>query len=242
MAGRSDWQSSLYAALAPLAVLRPGSRRMAVGSSGRCVVYLFLTWFLFTHRLDRFWLPLLPILAVLAGLGADWVRHAGWSALLWTDPRHQPASRTSPTIRASWRASTSGPATSTFLRHDLPRAAEPAARIARRQLPPDARVLLVGQAAVFHLSHPIVYNTVFNDETIEELARGRDTEGLRQALRDRGLTHIYRRLEGDPAPSPAGRLRLHRLRHAGTLRRWVAEGLLDRPVAYGDEQELYGIR
>ena len=44
--------------------------------------YIFLTWFLFTHRLDRFWLPLLPTLAVLAGLGVEWVRHWGWTALV----------------------------------------------------------------------------------------------------------------------------------------------------------------
>ena len=44
--------------------------------------YLFLTWWLLTHRLDRFWLPLLPVLAVLAGLGADWVRHRAWTYFL----------------------------------------------------------------------------------------------------------------------------------------------------------------
>ena len=33
------------------------------------VAYLFLTWWLLTHRLDRFWLPLLPTWAILAGLG-----------------------------------------------------------------------------------------------------------------------------------------------------------------------------
>ncbi len=44
------------------------------------------------------------------------------------------------------------------------------------ELPPGAKVLLVGQAAVFHLDHPIVYNTVFNRETIETLARGRSPE------------------------------------------------------------------
>ena len=31
-----------------------------------------MIWWLLTHRLDRFWLPMLRPLAVLAGLGADW--------------------------------------------------------------------------------------------------------------------------------------------------------------------------
>ncbi len=79
VAGRSDWQSPACCALAPLAFLRPGSRR-AVRAIGGYVLYLFLTWWLLTHRLDRFWLPLLPGLAVLAGLGADWTRGRAWTA------------------------------------------------------------------------------------------------------------------------------------------------------------------
>ncbi|HEY2158857.1 MAG TPA: glycosyltransferase family 39 protein, partial [Isosphaeraceae bacterium] len=81
VAGRSDWQSIAIFALAPLAFLRPGSRR-AAWAIGGYVLYLFLTWWLLTHRLDRFWLPLLPGLAVLAGLGADWTRGRAWTALV----------------------------------------------------------------------------------------------------------------------------------------------------------------
>src|SRR5262249_30888983 len=66
VAGRSDWQSPLYVALAPLALIRRGSRRLALGLWGY-VGYLFLTWWFLTHRLDRFWIPLLPALASLAG-------------------------------------------------------------------------------------------------------------------------------------------------------------------------------
>src|SRR5262249_46279191 len=58
-------------------------------------------------------------------------------------------------------------------------------------LPPDATVLLVGQAAVFHLNHRVVYNTVFNRETIETMARGRTPAEVGGALRARGLTHVY---------------------------------------------------
>ena len=81
VAGRSDWQSPLYVALAPLALFRPGSRRLAVWL-WMFAAYLFVTWWVATHRLDRFWLPMLPVLAILAGLGADWVRSRSWSVLL----------------------------------------------------------------------------------------------------------------------------------------------------------------
>ena len=76
--------------LAVAAVRRTGAARSfaarLAADSALClwgyVAYLFATWWLFTHRLDRFWLPLLPPLAVLAGLGADWARNRGWSVLL----------------------------------------------------------------------------------------------------------------------------------------------------------------
>ena len=82
VAGRSDWQSPLYLALAPLAFFRRGSRRLAVWLWW-FAAYLFLSWWLATHRLDRFWLPILPVLAILAGLGADWIRTRSWSVVLW---------------------------------------------------------------------------------------------------------------------------------------------------------------
>ncbi len=78
VAGRSDWQSPLYVALAPLAFLRRGSRSFTYILS-IYAAYLFFTWWLLTHRLDRFWLPMLPVLAVLAGLGADWSRRRVWT-------------------------------------------------------------------------------------------------------------------------------------------------------------------
>ena len=81
MAGRSDWQSPLYVALAPLALFRAGSRRLALWL-WLFAAYLFFTWWFATHRLDRFWLPMLPVLAILAGLGADWMRSRSWSVVL----------------------------------------------------------------------------------------------------------------------------------------------------------------
>ena len=51
------------------------------------------------------------------------------------------------------------------------------------ELPDGARPLMVGQAAVFHLNHTVAYNTVFNPETIEMLAKGKSAEELRQCAR-----------------------------------------------------------
>jgi hypothetical protein len=188
VAGRNDWQSPLYLALAPLAFLRRGSRRAAL-MLALYAGYIFATWWLLTHRLDRFWLPLLAPLAVLAGLGADWSRRLGWSILLaallalgltmtltydstdlaafnfWTDPLDD-------------------------LRRRVPRIASPTLAWLDENLPPDAKILLVGQAGVFHMRHPVVFNTVFDDEILETIARDRTPDQIRRSLADRGITHL----------------------------------------------------
>lgn len=240
VAGRSDWQSPLFLALAPLAVLRPGSRR-AVGWLWAYVGYLFGTWFLLTHRLDRFWIPLLPALAVLAGLGADWSRARAWRIALggllavgiaanavfvttdlagpnrWTDPL-------------------------ALLRVEVPAELNPPLARLDAELPREARVLLVGQASVFHLDRPIVYSTVFNEEPLEALARGRTPEQLREALRKRGITHVY-----------VDWSEIERYRRPGNygftdyvtperLARLVEGGVLGPPEPIGTAHELYPVR
>lgn len=189
VAGRSDWQSPLYAALAPLAFLRPGSRRAAGWLAG-LVAYLFLTWWLFTHRLDRFWLPILPPLAILAGLGSDWMRSKAWTAILAlvlgvSIATNAVYSSTALAGLNEWTGDL------TALRSGVPRMLNPPLSRLDAALPPGARPLLVGQAAVFHLNRPVVYNTVFNEETIEIIVRGRTPREVWEVLRRRGITHVY---------------------------------------------------
>ena len=189
VAGRSDWQSVAFAVLGPLAFLRKGSRRSATILS-MYVLYVFATWYTLTHRLDRFWLPVLPPLAILAGQGADWVRSRAWSiwlgALLGFLTFANLLYATSPlTTMNDWTADLAS------LRRTLPHDLNDALAAMDETLPPDARPLLVGQAAVFHLRHRVVYNTVFDDEILETVAKGRSPDEVRRALRERGITHVY---------------------------------------------------
>ncbi len=239
VAGRSDWQSPLYVALVPLAFARPGSRRLAAVLLGY-VTYLFLTWWLLTHRLDRFWLPLLPALAVLAGLGGDWAKRRGWSILLGVILALGLLTNLTyiSTALAGLNEWTGDLA---FLRRDIPRRLNaPLARL-DAELPAGSRTLLVGQAAVFHFNHSMIYNTVFNNETIETLARGKSPDQFREALRQRGVTHVYidwKEIGRHRQPGGYGFTDfVTRARVAG----WVADGVLSAPLSLGADQELYRI-
>jgi hypothetical protein len=240
VAGRSDWQSPLYLAFAPLALIRPGSRKLVI-ALGVYVAYLFLTWWLLTHRIDRFWLPLLPCLAILAGLGAEWSEKLAWKILCagilsigllcnFID------CSTALTGLNEWTASLA------FLRQDVPRRLNAPLAAMDRELAPDAKILLVGQAAVFHVNHAILYNTVFNPETIELLARGKTPEEFRRVLKDHGITHIYvdwKEIKRHRDPAGYGFTPFVTLeRFAG----WVEAGVLSRPMQVGIEQELYPVK
>jgi hypothetical protein len=239
VAGRSDWQSPLYVALAPLALVRRGSRRLAV-VLWAFVAYLFLTWWLLTHRLDRFWLPLLPSLAVLAGLGADWTRSLAWSvlvAILLTLALVSNLSYCSTALTGlnEWTEDLS------VLRKKVPEMLNPPLARLDNSLPHGAKVLLVGQAAVFHVNHPIVYNTVFNNETFETLARGKTPAEARAELKRRGIAYIYVDwFEIDRYRSP-GNYGFTDFVTPDVFERLVNAGVLERGERMGARQELFKV-
>ena len=240
VAGRSDWQSPLYVALAPLAFLRRGSRRFAA-AVGVYAAYLFGTWWLLTHRLDRFWLPMLPPLAVLAGLGADWTRVRAWSALLWplvglAVLANLAYAVTPLTGLGEWTGDLYA------LRRSVPRMLNPALAETDASLPPDAKVLMVGQAAVFHFEHPLIYNTVFDDETFETLAKGRTPAEVRAALKRLGVTHVFVDWFDIERYRSPGNYGFTPFVTPAEFDRLVKAGVLDPPTHPDAKRELYRVR
>ena len=237
VAGKSDWLAPGLVALAPLAFLRPGSRRVA-GLLWAYVVYLFATWWLFTHRIDRFWLPLLPSLAVLAGLGADWTRDRAWTALVGL-------------VLAVSIASSAAHSTTNFvalndwtgdlvkLRSEVPAMVNPPLARLDAVLPPDAKPLLVGQAQTFHMNHPVVYNTVFDRDIFESIDRDRSPGEVRDELDRRGITHIYVDWSEVARYRSPGNYGFTDYVTPDRFDRLVRAGVLSRPVAIGAEQVLY---
>ena len=189
--GRSDWQSPLYAALVPLAWLGARHRRMATYLAG-FAVYLFATWWLLTHRLDRFWLPMLPSLAILAGLGASslWASSRGAAVglvavLLVGVGANATLCSTELCGPTAWTADLA------TVREETARDGTPSLARLDEALSPGARPLVIGQAGTFGLRHRPVYNTVFNRDTFERIVRGKPHSEVIADLHRRGITHVY---------------------------------------------------
>ena len=77
MTAKSDWLSPLLFGLAPLALLAGRNRRLVL-LLWLYAVFLFFAWWLLTHRIDRFWVPMIPVVSLLAGIGATWNRATVW--------------------------------------------------------------------------------------------------------------------------------------------------------------------
>ena len=240
VAGKSDWQSPLYAMLAPLALLRKGSRPVAFALWG-FVLYLFLTWWLFTHRLDRFWIPLLAPLAILAGLGADWVRHRAWSVWLGILlaiclGANLVDDSTALTALNEWTADLPSLRTSIRDRVDAP-----LLRLDQMMAPGDVAIV-VGQAAVFPMEHPVEYSVVFSPEIFEQLTRDQPTSMIRQAFAQRKITHVYvdwSTIERFRSPGNYG---WTAYTTPERFRALVDAGVLESPLALGSKHEVYRVR
>ncbi len=182
---RSEWLSPLLVPLAVLAFLDQKRRRLVMA----LLVYfgyVIATWWLFTHRIDRFWIPALPLLALLAGAGACWGRQPWWRWLLIAV---LVVGLVANFLVADFLAYSRYFVSLDHLRRD-PDRVDPwhayfNAHAGR------GRVLMVGEAQMFDLEVPVLYNTCFDDCLFERLVRGRNAEEIRQALVEEGITHLY---------------------------------------------------
>ncbi len=163
----SDWLSPLLFCLAPLAFLNQRHRRL-MHWLWIYIGFLFFSWWLLTHRIDRFWVPMLPVVAVLAGIGATWS-----SKLLW---------RTGVTAAVFFAVLfnlciiTSGLGGNnaylddfTYARNFTGNLTAPEIEVLNKmQLDPNQVVLFVGEAKVFNANFPVIYNTVFDEDIFQQ--------------------------------------------------------------------------
>lgn len=189
----SEWLSPLLVPLAMLAFV--GRRRRAswhVRSSTvvwgllAYIGFVIATWWLLTHRIDRFWLPVLPIAALLAGAGACWSSERWWRWML--------AVVLAAGLGANFLVAASGQPNAWFV---------PLARLRNASgwidpwheyfntHPSEGQLLTVGEADVFDLTVPVLYNTCFDDCIFEQLVRGKTAMEVRAALAARRVTRVY---------------------------------------------------
>ncbi|MDZ7616635.1 MAG: hypothetical protein U1E05_06505 [Patescibacteria group bacterium] len=191
----SEWLGPLLfplALLTVLATLRRRSGRIFVVLAGYYALFL-AAWWLLTHRIDRFWIPVLPVVALLAGVGMSqegmpWMKAAAWrrtlgALLVLTSlvnllvivapaPGNYKrffvplqAARTDPLRVSAWHRR--------FNAHR-----------------PEGTLLLVGDAAVFDLEASILYSTCFDETPLRRLAHGGTPEEIRRRFAEAGVSHV----------------------------------------------------
>ncbi len=221
---RNDWLSPLLYGLAPLAFW-PRRRETTNDSADSdehavwsrrfaCVAaWQFFGWWAFTHRLDRFWTPMLPLVSLLAGLGL--ARLVATVAPWTSTARRRLAMSVAGGVVVvaglfNFVFESSGLAGYNDFLRDLPRADRMALHITAPEIewlndhaPGGARVLAVGDAEIFGATFPVLYNTVFDRSLFEALCGEashtgpsaerplRASTAIRDAFRSAGITHVY---------------------------------------------------
>jgi hypothetical protein len=197
---KSDWLSPLMFSLAPLAFLTKWNRRFISGL-WLYIGFLFLSWWVLTHRIDRFWIPMIPVVALLAGGGVWWT----------TKPLWRYAAGTFVTLSVLFNLgfiTTPNCGLNAWLgdleeiRDNTEFTSESVAYLNRLRLPTDAKVLFVGEAQVFDARFPLVYNTVFDVSIFEQWCSANEpgvpaadqkmksSDEIRERLEAKGITHI----------------------------------------------------
>jgi hypothetical protein len=150
------------------------------------VIFFIAAWWLLTHRIDRFWLPVLPVLALLAGVGAYWNREVWWRRML--------AALLLGGLAANFLLSASGSGNSWFIPLEQLRDDSKWIDPWHRYLNKDSilgGVLTVGDAAVFDLKAPVLYNTCFDDSVFEQLVKGKTAKEIQAELAARNIVYVY---------------------------------------------------
>lgn len=200
------------------------------------MVWGYGVWWLATHRLDRFWLPLLPIECVLAGIGfaavAKQVSAKLAVSLVLVGLLYGAIINSSPVLGDN-----------RFLvlldalrndggdEHTVGRLS-PSIAWCNQNLSPEHRLLLIGEARVFDFRNPIIYSTCFDRSPAELWLRDRTLNEQREHLRQAGVTHLMVSWSELARYRSPGNYGFSSWPVPGDFEQMVASGLL-RPVAWG---------
>ncbi|HLQ43336.1 MAG TPA: hypothetical protein VK137_01295, partial [Planctomycetaceae bacterium] len=173
------------------------------------VAYLFAQWWLLTHRIDRFWVPLIPVVSLLAAVGCVWSERKLWR---WASGAFVGLS----VLFNLGLITTDDPPICGFNAYlsDLNKARDVAESTAEGihylnqlhdagRLSRDAVVLCVGEAQVFDARPRVIYNTVFDqpilrdwmaEQPASEVSERdwplRPIDDVRRQFESHGVTHV----------------------------------------------------
>ncbi len=227
----SEWLSPLVMPLAVLGLFSRRQRRLALILFA-WFAYTIVAWWLFTHRIDRFWIPVLPLVAMLAGLGACWTPQrwccrglielplvglavtllvcTGMAGLpfllmailaavlawrlperLWLVPLLVVVG-----VGGNLVVATAGGGGYNHYFESLERLRSDPERLDawHREFNlrvKQGRVLMVGDAQMFDLEVPVLYNTCFDDCLFEQLVRDKTPEQIRAALASKEVSYVF---------------------------------------------------
>jgi hypothetical protein len=142
-----------------------------------------------THRIDRFLVPVLPALALLAGIGAVWTRALPWQWML-RGLLVVGLAANFVTITCGLGADNRFFASYDTLRYD-PDRTDPWHLWLEEHVPPGKQVLLVGDAQPFDLEVPAIYSTTFDMSPFEEWVYRKTPDEVEQKFAEEGISHIY---------------------------------------------------
>ncbi len=233
---KSNWLSPLMVPLAACTFLINRHRRWIVVLW--CIIFFVIAaWWSLTHRIDRFWIPVLPIAALLAGVGATWTKIRIWQhvvigMLCWG-------------LACNFQIITSKAMNDVRffvsldeLRRDPYRTKapiksrmHPGHRFLNEYLPEGHKALMVGNAEPFDLEVPVLYNTCFDDCQFTRLLQGKTKAQRVRSLKDEQIGLIFvdwRELSRYRAPGGYGYSSDYV--QVGVLKKLVADGVLGTPL------------
>lgn len=186
---RSPWLNFVTWPFALVALLALRRWRVA-GVLWGYVLFVLIAWWLLTHRIDRFWVPMLSIASLLAGVGACLRDQRSWRIVAGV------ALAIALVYDLTLAVTNTGPGSSNRyfmslarLRHD-PERLRPWQLWLNEHTPPGKRVLAEGDAAVFDLEMPVTYHTAFDDSPLVALLTGKTADQRRAALKEFAFVYV----------------------------------------------------
>jgi hypothetical protein len=148
------------------------------------LAFVWIAWWLFTHRLDRFLTPLLPLAALLAGVGATLLpplvaRGVVLLAVVYGALLVPAGLIGDNRLLADLRQLADDPLSVSSPHQYLNKNADEV-----------TGVLLVGDAQPFMLRPPVRYNTCFDENLLEAICRGRTPVEIAAELHHQKISHI----------------------------------------------------